>query len=134
MEYIWDMSKQILVVDDEVQILALLSVMFRRVGYLVIKAENAHKALRMLDTSTPDLFILDVMMPEIDGIELCRRIRARPETARTPVILFSAYDDPIMMQRGLEAGANEFLTKITAHAELVKRVRNMLDENSSNPA
>jgi two-component system phosphate regulon response regulator PhoB len=134
MEYIWDMSKQILVVDDEVQILALLSVMFRRVGYSVLKAENAHKALRMLDTSTPDLFILDVMLPEIDGIELCRRIRARPETARTPVILFSAYDDPIMMQRGLEAGANEFLTKITAHTELVKKVRYMLDENSSNSA
>jgi DNA-binding response OmpR family regulator len=134
MECIWDMTKQILVVDDEVQILALLSVMFRRVGYSVLKAESAHNALRMLDTSTPDLFILDVMMPEIDGIELCRRIRARPETARTPIILFSAYDDPIMMQRGLEAGADAFLTKITAHTELVKKVRHMLGENSNSPA
>ncbi len=128
MEFLWDMSKQILVVDDEVQILALLSVMFRRIGYSVLKAESGQKALHMLDTSTPDLFILDVMMPEMDGIELCRRIRARPATSRTPVILFSAYDDPVMMQRGLEAGANEFLTKITAHAELVKKVRYMLDD------
>lgn len=120
------MNKQILIVDDEVQILALLGILFRRSGFTVLKAENARSALNILESTTPDLLIIDVMMPDMDGIELCQRVRARAQTAMTPVILFSARFDTRTVRKGLEAGANEYITKLTPHLELLAKVRGML--------
>jgi DNA-binding response OmpR family regulator len=120
------MNKQIMVVDDEAHILLLLDITFKRRGFTVLKANDPYTALMMLESSTPDLFILDVMMPGMDGLELCRQIRARPETAQTPVIMLSARYDQKSVERGLAAGANAYLPKMTLHSELVAQVRNML--------
>jgi two-component system, OmpR family, phosphate regulon response regulator PhoB len=120
------MNKQIMVVDDEVNILLLLDITLKRRGFTVLKANDSYSALMMLESSTPDLFILDVMMPGMDGLELCRQIRARPETAHTPVIVLSARYDQRSVDRALAAGANAYLSKMSLHSELVLQVRNML--------
>jgi two-component system cell cycle response regulator len=125
------MSKQIMVVDDEVQILTLMEVTLQRRGYTVFKARNAAAALAMLDSLTPDLFILDVMMPGMDGIELCKAIRTRPATAHTPVLMVSALNDPITIKRGVEAGANDYLQKPASHFDLIAKVRELLGSEQS---
>src|SRR5262245_17376495 len=120
------MTKQIMVVDDEVNILLLLDITLKRRGFTVLTANDSYSALTMLDASTPDLIILDVMMPGMDGLELCRQIRARPETAHTPVIMLSARYNERSVERALAAGANAYLSKMSIHSDLVLQVRNML--------
>ncbi len=128
------MNKQIMVVDDEVNILLLLDITLKRRGFTVLKAADSCSALTMLEASTPDLFILDVMMPGMDGLELCRRIRARPATAHTPVIMLSARYDQRSVERGLAAGANAYLPKMSLHSDLVTEVRNMLSVDQRFPS
>jgi two-component system, OmpR family, phosphate regulon response regulator PhoB len=120
------MNKQIMVVDDEAHILLLLDITLKRRGFTVLKANDPYAALIMLDSVTPDLFILDVMMPGMDGLELCRQIRARPETAQTPIMMLSARYDQRSVERGLAAGANTYLSKLSLHADLVPQIRDML--------
>src|SRR5258706_11951842 len=120
------MNKQIMVVDDELNMLLLLDITLRRRGFTVLKASDPYEALAMLETSTPDLFILDVMMPGMDGLELCKLIRARPQTAHTPVIMLSARCDQRSIDRGLAAGADVYLPKMAFHSDLVAKVRSML--------
>ncbi len=120
------MSKKIMVVDDETLILALFDIMLRKRGFIVMKASDGYTALAMLESATPDLIILDVMMPGMDGIELCRRIRKRSQTAHTPVIIASAIYDTKSVQRGFEAGANDYLSKPTLHTDLLAKVSAML--------
>jgi DNA-binding response OmpR family regulator len=91
-----------------------------------VEAADAYSALDLLETSTPDLFILDVMMPGMDGIELCKRIRARPETSTTPILMLSAKNDAKTIKNGLEAGANDYMVKPPVHQDLVGRVRKLL--------
>ncbi|RMF77861.1 MAG: response regulator [Chloroflexi bacterium] len=112
----------ILVVDDEEAILTLVKVILKRKGYTVETASNAHEALEMLETLTPDLFILDIMMPHMDGIELCRHIRTRPETAKVPVIMLTALGGLENINRAMEAGANDYIEKASVAQQLVNRV------------
>jgi DNA-binding response OmpR family regulator len=121
------MSKKILLVDDDHSMLMLMGIAMKRNGYAVVEAESALKALEMLETVRPDLIILDVMMPGMNGIELCAQIRARPQTKRTPVIMLSALTDRSSIKSALEAGANDYLPKLTPHQDLIKRIRGMLD-------
>src|SRR5581483_1339370 len=121
------MVKQIMLVDDESSMLALISIMLKRGGFTTLEASDAFTALSMLDSTTPDLFVLDVMMPGMNGIELCRRIRARPETAGTPVLLVSAKADPDSVRVGLRAGANDCLPKEELYPGLLQRVRTLLN-------
>ena len=120
------MARQILVVDDEVGALTLIGIMLERGGFEVIKAHKAYEALDILQEMTPDLIVLDIMMPGMDGIELCRRIRARPATAITPVLILSVRGDSDAVEQGLEAGAQDFLSKPILHHDLVTKVRGML--------
>jgi DNA-binding response OmpR family regulator len=119
-------SKQIMLVDDEITMLTLVSITMKRQGFCVVEAENAAKALNMLDNSIPDLIIIDMMMPGMDGIELCARIRSRPQTSRTPIIMLSALHDGKNAKRALEVGANLYLPKVTSHYELITKVRDIL--------
>ena len=123
------MNEKILVVDDEPGILALLEVILRRKGFTVLSAGGAYQALVVLAREKPDLIILDVMMPGITGLELCRHLRTRADTARTPVIMLSARADAEAVQRGIAAGANEYLSKTTPHTHIVSRVQALLDCN-----
>ncbi|MBK8026872.1 MAG: response regulator [Chloroflexi bacterium] len=123
------MKNKVLVVDDEVGALTLIGIMLDRGGFTVAKARDAQSALEMLETDTPDLIILDVMMPEMDGIELCEVIRQRGDTRQTPVLILSAKGDADSIIRGIEAGANDYLPKPILHHDLVSKVRGMLGLN-----
>jgi DNA-binding response OmpR family regulator len=122
--------KRILVVDDEIGALTLIGIMLDRGGFEVIKAKDANQALSILDKDTPDMFILDVMMPGIDGIELCRMLRNRTQTSITPILILSARGDSESVMRGMDAGATDYLPKPILHHDLVAKVRHMLDMNT----
>ena len=124
------MKKQILVVDDEIGALTLIGIMLERGGFSVLKAKDAKTALTVLEQSTPDLIILDVMMPGMNGIDLCKVIRERDDTGAIPVLILSARGDADSIMRGIEAGANDYLPKPILHHDLVAKVRLMLGENS----
>jgi two-component system response regulator MtrA len=125
------MKKHVLVVDDEIGALTLIGLMLERGGFGVLKAKDADTALSVLDNDTPDLIILDVMMPGKDGIELCRDIRDRGETQSTPVLILSARGDAESIIRGIEAGANDYLPKPILHHDLVTKVRMMLGQETN---
>jgi DNA-binding response OmpR family regulator len=122
------MKRQILVVDDEIGALTLIGIMLERGGFNVLKARDGNQALGLLDEVTPDLIILDVMMPGIDGIELCSVIRQRMLTEKTPIIILSARGDADAIIRGIEAGANDYLLKPILHHDLVSKIRAMLGQ------
>jgi DNA-binding response OmpR family regulator len=119
-------SKRILVVDDEMYIVNILDFTLAGEGWEVISANNGEDALRTLLKVEPDLVILDVMMPRIDGVEVCRAIKAREESADTPVILLSAKDSDRDRDKGMEAGANLYLTKPFSPSRLIEEIRNLL--------
>jgi DNA-binding response OmpR family regulator len=119
--------KRILVVDDEIGALTLIGIMLERGGFEVMKAKDAEQALAVLELDTPDLIILDVMMPGMDGIELCRRLRARPDTQALPILILSARGDAKSVMSGMDAGASDYLPKPILHHDLVAKVRRMLD-------
>ncbi len=128
------MKKNVLVVDDEIGALTLIGIMLERGGFNVLKAKDADAALAVLDQNKPDLIILDVMMPGMDGIDLCKVIRERPDTHEIPVLILSARGDADSVMRGMEAGANDYLPKPILHHDLVTKVRLMMAQNSGDAA
>ncbi len=126
------MKKHILVVDDEIGALTLIGIMLERGGFSVLKAKDAESALAVLDKDIPDLIILDVMMPGMNGIELCGLIRKRQDTAHVPVLILSARGDADSIMRGMEAGADDYLPKPILHHDLVAKVRTMLAQVNNN--
>ena len=125
------MSEKILIVDDDVDSLKLIGLMLKRNGYEVVAADTGTNALAKADTESPDLIILDVMMPDMSGLEVCRRLRANANTVDIPIIMFTAktlIDDKV---KGFEAGADDYLTKPTHPAELASRVKSILTRNTS---
>lgn len=117
---------RILIVDDEVYNRQLLEIMLAPEGFLLEMADNGAAALEAIARHPPDLVLLDIMMPDIDGYEVTTRIKSNPATSRIPVILITSRDDQKARTRGLAAGAEEFLTKPVDRAELSLRVRNLL--------
>jgi DNA-binding response OmpR family regulator len=128
------MKKNVLVVDDEIGALTLIGIMLERGGFNVLKAKDADAALAVLDQNRPDLIILDVMMPGMDGIELCGVIRNRADTNQIPVLILSARGDADSVMRGMEAGANDYLPKPILHHDLVTKVRMILAQNNGDAA
>jgi DNA-binding response OmpR family regulator len=120
------MTKQILYVDDDISLMNLVKIILRRRGYAVEIAPNGFAALSLLESSIPDLLILDVMMPGMDGIVLCKQVRNHPQTARIPIIVLSVRSDPKTKHSALEAGADIFLPKLSLHSELLPRVQAIL--------
>jgi len=119
--------KCVLIVDDEVGARTLIGIMLDRGGFKVTKAKDADEALTMVEKDElPDLIILDVMMPGMDGIELCRVLRTKPRVTETPILILSARGDLEAISRGMEAGATDYLPKPILHHDLVAKVRSML--------
>ncbi len=121
-----DHQPRILIVDDEIQNRQLLEVMLAPEGMLLQTAASGGEALAMMTGQAPDLILLDVMMPEMDGYELAATIKGNPATRNIPILMVTALDDREARMRGLNAGAEEFLTKPVDRAELCVRVRNLL--------
>ena len=119
-------NEKILLVDDEENNLKLLSHWLISLGYDIDLASNGEEGVKKCMSARPDLVILDIMMPVMDGYEACRRIKAAPETKNIPVILVTALQDRESKLKGLSAGANEFLSKPIDQAELTMRVKNLL--------
>lgn len=120
------MAATILVVDDEKDILDLLTYNLEKEGYAVVTARNGSSALAAAQERRPDLCILDVMMPGMDGWEVCKALRREPATASVPVIFLTARDSEIDEVLGLELGADDYLTKPVRMRTLVARVKKAL--------
>jgi len=116
----------ILIVDDERHNRELLEVMLKPEGFLFLSAASGEEALTMISRQPPDLILLDVMMPDMDGYELARKIKAESATKNIPIVMLTALDDRKSKMLGLSAGAADFLTKPVDRAELSVRVRNLL--------
>jgi adenylate cyclase len=116
----------ILAVDDEPANLALLRKLLRHQGYDVTEATDGRSAIREVVEASPDLVCLDVMMPDLDGIEVCQQLRRMPEHAGLPILLLTALNRPEDKARGLEAGANDFLSKPFDESELTARLPSLL--------
>lgn len=117
---------RILIVDDEPPNRRVLEAFLKPEGYVTVSAANAAEALAAIALSPPDLILLDVMMPGMDGYQLVSILKAKPETANIPIIMVTAQIDRSARMAGLDAGAEEFLTKPIDRAELWLRVRNLL--------
>jgi class 3 adenylate cyclase len=117
---------KILVVDDTPKNVKLLADLLTVKGYAVVTAASGAEALRQIDAEEPDLVLLDVVMPEMSGYEVCRKIRENPETGILPVVMVTALDPAEERVKGLEAGADDFLTKPINQAELLARVKSLL--------
>ena len=113
----------VLIVDDDLTARETLIAMLEGEQYDLQVAKDGIQALHMLEELQPDLILLDVMMPGMDGYEVCRHIRATPELAEVPIILLTALDDRASLVRGIEAGADDFLSKPADRRELTARVR-----------
>ncbi len=120
------MAKRVLVVDDEPNIVLSLRFLMEREGFEVEVAPSGEAALQALGRSPVDLVLLDVMMPEFDGFEVCERIRRNPAWAATRIVMLTAKGRTVERDRGLGLGADAYVTKPFSTRELVARVKQML--------
>jgi two-component system, OmpR family, alkaline phosphatase synthesis response regulator PhoP len=120
------MRPKILVVDDELDMVELVAFNLRAEGYEVITATNGLEALNQARSALPDLILLDLMLPEIDGVAVCEILRRLPSTAQIPVIMVTAWTSEASRIVGLEAGAEDYVTKPFSPRELVLRVTRTL--------
>ena len=121
------MKERILIVDDEPHIRRILTFLLEQRGYTTLTASDGREALEVARAEIPDLVLLDLMMPHMDGFEVCRHLRAEFATAQIPVIMVTAKGEVNDKVRGLQGGANDYLTKPYDNKELLARVQNVLD-------
>lgn len=114
--------------DDEVYIVHILEFSLNMEGYEVISATSGEEALRKIESQQPDLIVLDVMMPGLSGHEVCRRLRADARTREIPIIFLTARDSLADRDRGLELGANAYITKPFGPRRLIEAIEDLLDE------
>jgi DNA-binding response OmpR family regulator len=120
------MAKRVLVVDDEPNIVMSLRFLMEREGFEVEVAPTGEAALKALDRGPADLVLLDIMMPALDGFEVCQRIRSNPAWTNTRIIMLTAKGREVERDKGLALGADDYVTKPFSTRELVARVKQML--------
>ncbi|AIF50034.1 response regulator [Pelosinus sp. UFO1] len=116
----------VLIVDDEPTIAELIEFNLHKAGFQVLKADNGHTALQLVRSDKPDLIILDLMIPGIDGMEVCRKLKGQQHTASIPIIMLTAKNEEVDKIVGLELGADDYMTKPFSPRELVARVKAVL--------
>ena len=127
------MVREVLVVEDEPDIRRLVVLHLERDGFRCRTAANGPDALREVKAAVPDLVILDLMLPELDGLEVCRRLRRDAGTAAVPIIMLTAKSDEVDRVVGLEIGADDYVSKPFSPKELVARVRAVLRRSRPDP-
>src|ERR1700757_3677998 len=120
------MIPYVLVVEDEDALSALLQYNLDKEGYRVTIASDGEEALVVIDEQMPDLVVLDWMLPKVSGVEVCRRLRARPETRTLPIIMLTARGEESDRIRGLDTGADDYVVKPFSMSELAARIRAVL--------
>jgi pilus assembly protein CpaE len=125
------MADKILVVDDDPDTVKFINIMLSRLGYVVVAATSGMEALERVQTEHPDLIILDVMMPGMDGYEVSRNLRRNPKTATTPILMFTAKTTIEDKLAGYDAGVNLYLTKPIHPIDLQANIRNLLTQKLS---
>jgi two-component system alkaline phosphatase synthesis response regulator PhoP len=127
-------GRKILVVDDEPVLVETIAYNLEQAGYQVTTAADGSSALEAAHRETPDLIILDIMLPEMDGLEVCRQLRRESNTTTTPIMMLTAKGDEIDKVVGLEVGADDYVTKPFGRRELLARVRALLRRSEYVPA
>ncbi len=128
------MRKRVLIVDDEPHVATLVARNLTQSGYETATAPDGREALKLLDSWGPDLIVLDIMMPEIDGMEVIEILRGDPRTVELPVVILTAKSEDADIARGWAAGAHCYITKPFSPEELVTVVNRILDTVSSGGA
>ncbi len=126
-------AKKILVVDDEADVLDLVCMNLRAAGYAVATAENGAGALQKARAEKPDLIILDLMLPEMNGLEVCKVLKKEDATAAVPIIMLTAKTEEVDRIVGLELGADDYVAKPFSPRELVLRVKSVLRRGQEKP-
>jgi len=127
------MKPKILVVDDEPETVELIEFNLKQAGFGVITAADGAEALRTARAQLPDLIVLDLMLPELDGLEVCKLLRRDPATAAIPILMLTAKATEVDRVVGLELGADDYVTKPFSPRELVLRVRKLVDRGKHQP-
>ena len=122
----------ILIIDDEIVSRYTIESSLDSEAYTLVSAENGEQALEKIEVIKPDIVLLDVMMPGMNGFEVCRRLRAYPEFAHLPIIMVTAWDDPIARARCLEMGATEVICKPLNHKDLIAIVSQFTQSQPQN--
>ena len=125
------MPEKVLIVDDDVETLRLVGLMLQRQGYQIVAANNGGQAITMTRSEKPDLIVLDVMMPDIDGFEVTRQLRKDPETSQIPILMFTAKNQVEDKVAGYEVGVDDYLTKPVHPAELIAHVKSLLSRGKA---
>ena len=120
------LNPTVLVVDDDFSALSLVGVMLERDNMTPVMASDAHEALAALSTATPDLIILDLIMPGIDGIRLATILRQRADTSKTPILMLAAPNDTEGVKRAMLAGATDHLVRPVLYNNLITKARELL--------
>jgi two-component system phosphate regulon response regulator PhoB len=118
--------ERVLIVDDDADILRLVSYNLAQAGFEVVTAENGRSALELVQRQPPDLIILDVMLPDVDGLEVCRTLRGHDVSRKIPIIMLTARSEEIDRVVGFELGADDYVMKPFSPRELVLRVKSIL--------
>ncbi|OGO32508.1 MAG: hypothetical protein A2Z29_06825 [Chloroflexi bacterium RBG_16_56_11] len=125
------MAKKILIIEDDPAISRLVDYSLKHEGYEVATASNGLEGIRKAHYETPDLVILDVMLPGMDGFEICHRLRSDAATEKLPILMFSAKAQEIDKATGIKVGADDYLPKPAAPAEIINRVGKLLAKQSN---
>ena len=120
------MDDKILVIEDDPATLRFIYYSLRHEGYQLLTASNGLEGLRKAQKEDPALIVLDVMLPGMDGFEVCSRLRAEPQTAQLPILMLSAKTQDADKATGLKVGANDYLTKPADPSEIIRRVKSLL--------
>jgi DNA-binding response OmpR family regulator len=126
------MPKEILIVDDEPSIVVPIQFLMEQQGYNVLIAENGEDALDAIYKYKPDLILLDIMLPRIDGYEVCEIVRLNPEYRDIKIIFLTAKGREVEIAKGLALGANAYITKPFSNTQLVAKVKELLDNTNEN--
>jgi two-component system alkaline phosphatase synthesis response regulator PhoP len=124
------MADKILIVDDEESIRQLIKFNVEKSGYKALEADNGNSAIQLAKSEKPDLILLDLMLPEIDGLDVCRILKGNVQTAGIPIIMLTAKSEEVDKILGLELGADDYMTKPFSPRELVARIKAVLRRNS----
>jgi two-component system phosphate regulon response regulator PhoB len=116
----------VLIAEDEASLMTLLRYNIEKEGYRAVEAQDGEEALLLAAEDTPDLVVLDWMLPKVSGIEVCRRLRMRPETKNVPIVMLTARGEEADRVRGLDTGADDYITKPFSMTELLARMRAVL--------